>query len=103
MKNIIIAIIIVLGVWGIYSFSTKEKLPDQNTPAAKMFRDYEAVVIKYEKQGIKSQEDMVRLQADMQVFMTTSKNVTIPAEDASYYLDKGKELNARVMKLVQNR
>ncbi len=101
MKNLLILVAIIAIGWGIYSFTLKEPLPDQNTPAAKMFRDYEAIVAKYEKQGIKSQEDAMKLSADMRIFMTNSQTVTIKPEEAQYYMKKGRELNARVKKLIQ--
>ena len=100
MKNLLVLVIIVAVGWGAYSFLSKEPLPDQNTPAAKMFRDYEAIIAKYEKQGVKSQEDAVKLTADMRVFMTTSQTVTLKPEEAQDYMKKGRELNNRVMKLI---
>lgn len=103
MKNIVILIAVVIVIWGVYSFISKEPLPNPNTPAAKMFRDYETIVSKYEKQGVKTPDDMTKLSVDMRLFMTKSQTTTIDAAEAKYYMKKGEELNNRVMKLVQGR
>lgn len=102
MKNIVIVIVVIILGWGAYSFLNKEKIPPQNTPAAKWVNQYDAVLRKYEKSGIKNESDMNKFVAEISVFASTNKQVNIDPAEAAYYRKKLNELTARQMKLINS-
>lgn len=101
MKNVLIfAVVVILG-WGIFSFLNKQEIPPQNTAAAKWVHDYDALLVKYEKDGLKTPEDLARFNADLAVFAETNKSIEISPAEAGYYKDKLENLRERQMKLMQ--
>lgn len=100
MKNVLTLIAIIAVGWGLFTLAGKPATPDGPSPLSQWMQQYESVIVKYEQQGVTTNEDRTNMVSELAALASVLPTLEIKGSEAEQYKAKTEELGTRQTKLI---
>jgi len=100
MKNVLTLIAIIAVGWGLVTLAGKPTATEGPSVLSQWMRQYESVIVKYEQQGVTTNEDRINMVSELAALASVLPTLEVKGSEAEQYKAKTLELGERQTKLM---